>query len=1821
MLRYRQRFVVTLSLCVTLLSTLIHPALTPPTLAAARNATGSDQETLANVATPQQAGDAADAAGATRAATAALTARATTKVGQRNQPRAARTVHAESDPSGTQPALYIIQLIDAPLATYRGEVANFSATSPKVTGARKLAVTSTASTSYRAYLAQQRDQFRRAAEAQLGHAMAVIYTYDVAFHGLAVKLTPQEAAKLVNLAGVATIQRSQWRYAQTDLSPAFLGVTGVWNGTTTGGLPGTKGEGVIVGVIDSGIWPEHPSFADDGSYPAPPATWQGECQQPADESPGYTCTNKLIGIQYFLEGYSAGIGYDGLFYSGRDDDGHGTHTASTAAGNENVAAAIDGINRGRVSGMAPRAYVAAYKGLGPNGGTTADLTAAIDKAVADGVDVINYSVGSDFAADPWVDADAQAYLAALEAGVFVATSAGNAGPGVSTIGSPANAPWVTSVGASYYNRLYLSEITVNASGGASLSLYGATATPGVTDFHLVDATGIEDSNGDTSGDCAAPFLPGTFQATDVVLCRSGGVATWVIGNFVNAGGASAVIIYNNETSYDLNSYLYSLPAVRVLKEVGAQLQQFLAAHASEEITVSFTQGTPVLAPDPRIPVDTVVGFSSRGPAINDANSQLINVIKPDVTAPGIHVLAGASPDHLSDGNGELDRYGGQGQLFQVIQGTSMSSPHVAGVGALLKALYPDWTPSQIRSALMTTALDAGQKARNPAGDQAADPFDLGAGRIDMRRAPLAGFTLDESAAAFQAANPNTGGDPATLNLASLTDAHCLVTCTWVRTIKSSLDSTVNWQVSSTLPPTVTVTVNPSSFALSAGASRVITITADVSNADPERWAYGAVRFTPNTTRTVEAHFPLAVYTTASNVPAAIAIETRRNAGSQTITGLETLTTANLGITLATSEPQPADILLAPDPTNGDVYDLEAGGVYTQLVTVPATTKRFIIEILDSTATDLDLFVGRDTDGDQQPDAAEELCSSASASWDEVCSFPQNNEPIQSGVYWIAIQNWQGSTLAKDEITYALTLIDAGDTGAMTATGPANATLGTPFAVQIRWDIPTLQAGDQRYGYLELIDRTHSETIGASAITLNRLDDDVTKAATYAGEAPLPGDLITYTLEIQPESTGSAPTVQYQLTDTLPAGVTYVPGSASVAPTVAGNQLRWNVTVETQPRYVMTTSATDSRCDTGFGGYVDLAQLGLAANPTITGNGVTFRFDDFYGGSTPVNFFGSDYPQGLYFTDDGFATLSTAVGSTPGVNRALPNAALPNRLIAPFWRDLAVVYNATSGRGVSVAGTASGAMLIEYDDVEPAPAGSTNQRYDFEVVMWRQPDDSPGAYEIIFAYDNLSGPLTPATIGLENSDGSVGVQYAHNNAQLSNGFMVCYDWVQPKSTITYAVKVNETLAAPATLTNQVAHKVNLPNTTVATATNTVTVPAVLLAATVTAPAVVAPGGNITYTVTVTNAGSGSANQVTAETTLPPGTTYVSGGTVVAESIRLTFGNIPGKSSKTMRLVVKPQAGLDLTTQSTAISGAAVQAIDTPQIIGGSEAKPGAWPWQVAIVSHNNPDAYAGQYCGGSLLDPNWVLTAAHCVTIGTTVDPAAGVDIIVGRHALTETGGQRLGVSQIIVHPAWDPEAYDYDIALLRLAETVELTGSLGQAGAVQPVTLATPDEPALVATERLATVTGWGTRKFAVNDYPVALYQTSVPLVSAADCAAAYPAENITARMLCAGFVEGGKDSCQGDSGGPLVVKDNGVWKQVGIVSWGDGCGDPGVPGVYTRLPSFHSWIYGDGSNTFTTNAFIVKAANGQQLSVAGATVQTVVANRNTRLYLPIIAR
>lgn len=242
----------------------------------------------------------------------------------------------------------------------------------------------------------------------------------------------------------------------------------------------------------------------------------------------------------------------------------------------------------------------------------------------------------------------------------------------------------------------------------------------------------------------------------------------------------------------------------------------------------------------------------------------------------------------------------------------------------------------------------------------------------------------------------------------------------------------------------------------------------------------------------------------------------------------------------------------------------------------------------------------------------------------------------------------------------------------------------------------------------------------------------------------------------------------------------------------------------------------------------------------------------------------------------------------------------------------------------------------------------------------------------------------------------------------------------------------------------------------------------------------------------------------------------------------------------------------------------------RIVGGAPADPGEWPWQVALIGGSASDLYNGQFCGGSLISAQWVLTAAHCVVdnFGVQIAPV-GVDIVAGIYNLSspETGYQRRDITQIIIHPEYNYNTFNNDVALLRLASSVTL-GGIG-ATSTAAIPLVSPALGDLTGTG--AWVTGWGNTE-SVPAYPSQLYEVTVPIISNGQCSTSYGGA-ITPGMLCAGLPEGGKDSCQGDSGGPLAVYLNGQWQLAGVVSWGTGCADPGYYGVYARVSNFVSWI------------------------------------------------
>ncbi|HET6213264.1 MAG TPA: S8 family peptidase, partial [Micromonosporaceae bacterium] len=533
-----------------------------------------------------------------------------------------------------------------------------------------------------------------------------IYEYGVTFNGFAARLTATQAARLARADDVAKIWKNEVVRADTVSTPAFLGIDGpdgVW--AQRFGGDARAGEGIIVGVVDTGFWPENPSFA---ALPEPrpdraviAAKWHGTCDAGADPVVAHriTCNNKVIGARYF---YSDGIqaGVPDEFGSPRDRNGHGSHTASMAAGDHGVPAVVHGIPMGRASGMAPAARIAVYKALWhqPDGGrgNSADLVAAIDAAVGDGVDVINYSISG--SQESIVDAAEIAFLNAAAAGVFIAASAGNtAGPG--TVAH--NSPWVTTVAASTHDRAYGKSVRLG--NGVTYTGVGVAPEP-------VGPTGLVDAAAAGSELCLPGALDPARVAGKIVLCKRGTNPRVEKSAAVKAAGGVGMVLYDSPDA-GLTADFHAVPSVHLNNADGLAVKAYAA---DPDATASLSAGF-----HPRVRAPAMAGFSSSGPAQASAD-----LLKPDIAAPGVDVIAAYSP--LNAG----------GSDYEQISGTSMAAPHLAGIAALLRSKHPDWSPMAVKSALMTAARPVG-------GDYT--PLNYGAGQVEPAGAFDPGLVYDSDA--------------------------------------------------------------------------------------------------------------------------------------------------------------------------------------------------------------------------------------------------------------------------------------------------------------------------------------------------------------------------------------------------------------------------------------------------------------------------------------------------------------------------------------------------------------------------------------------------------------------------------------------------------------------------------------------------------------------------------------------------------------------------------------------------------------------------------------------------------------------------------------------------------------------------------------------------------------------------------------------------------------------------------------------------------------------------------------------------------------------
>ncbi|MCU1526016.1 MAG: serine protease [Microbacteriaceae bacterium] len=844
------------------------------------------------------------------------------------------------------PGRYIVTLADPAVATYRGGVNGFAPTKPDE--GKQLNARGKAQQSYGDYLT------RRQADVAANVGVTIDQSYTLALNGFSATLTAKQAAALSANKAVASLAPDELKHVTATPSTSFLGLDGadgVW--AKTGGVD-HAGEGIVLGDIDTGIAPENPSFAGhalgttagaepylDGSTTtyakADGSTFHGVCQT-GEQFTASDCSTKIISARYYLDGFGAGkIGKasTGEYVSPRDGDGHGSHTASTAAGDARVPAAIGGVSYGTITGVAPAAKIAVYKVCwsGPDptvttddGCATSDLLAAIDQAVADGVDVINYSIGGG-AAQTTVSPTDQAFLGAASAGIFVAASAGNDGPTASTLDNAS--PWITTVAASTIPSY---EATVTLGDGSKFAGASVTIdrTPGATPLSgpLVTSTSVALTRATTPNLCIAGSLDPTLAKDKIVVCERG-VNDRVAksAEVARVGGIGMILVNVVPGSTDLDPH--SVPTVHL----DAQYHDRVLAYAATAgATATFT---PDNTSDYTPPTPQVAGFSSRGPVLADGS----DVLKPDVTAPGVAIIA--------DGANAA----GADPTFQFLSGTSMAAPHISGLALLYLGERPNATPAEIKSAMMTTAYDT----KDGAGHAVTDPFVQGAGHVDPTKFFAPGLlylnALPDWLAYIQGIGYDVGVtpiDPSNLNLASI----AIGSLTASETITRSVTSTQAGDFSAKVDvPGIDAVVTPSTLSFgAAGETKSFTVKFTRTDAPLDAFTTGSLTWTSGSTA---VRSPIAIRPVTIVAPASVSGTGTYGAVDVTVTpgGDGDIPLTTTGLTAGTLQPDPTGT--APDHSGAGA----TGDVFDYRVKVPAATKyaRFDLDSLDN-AADLDLVV-------------------------------------------------------------------------------------------------------------------------------------------------------------------------------------------------------------------------------------------------------------------------------------------------------------------------------------------------------------------------------------------------------------------------------------------------------------------------------------------------------------------------------------------------------------------------------------------------------------------------------------------------------------------------------------------------------------------------------------------------------------------------------------------------------------------------------------------------------------------------------------------------
>ena len=912
---------------------------------------------------------------------------------------------------------YIVQMADMPVSAYAGGIQGLNATKPRK--GQKIDPNAPAVVSYMAYLSAKQNT----AMASVG-ASKKLYNYGYVFNGFAAELTEAQALKLAQMPGVLVVTKDEIRKMDTASTPAFLGLTGASGFWATK----AKGEGVVIGIVDSGIWPEHPSFSDrtdvngngskDGKlgYQQIPG-WNGKCT-PGEAFTGTHCNQKLISAQFFNAGFGGNAGIKASFpyefNSPRDADGHGSHTASTAGGNANVAATGPAAVFGSINGIAPRARIAAYKvcwgNNGEGGCAGVDSVAAIDQAVADGVDVINFSISG--TSTNFRDPVEIAFLFAADAGVFVAASAGNAG----TTGSVAHpSPWITTVAAGTHNRNGQGSVTLG--NGASYS--GASFATALGSTAMVDSANAVKS-GSTALD-AELCVPGAIDPAAVVgkivLCKRGAIALVDKSRAVAEAGGKGAVIYNDPAgATNTLALFHSVPTVHVVAASGLAIKTYIAATGP---TASISQSTVIL----NAAAPFTAAFSSRGPLLG-GNGDLL---KPDLIAPGQDILAAVSP------------VGYNGRTFDLLSGTSMSSPHVAGLAALMKELKPTWSPMAIKSALMTTGTDVLDGGTPPAAEN--NPvliFRQGAGHVQPNAAANPGVVFDSGfgdwlgflcGTQLPTSFCTSAGvpvlDPSNLNVASIAIGDMAGVQTVTRKVTNVSGNPGTFTASMSGMAGFTVAISPGSLVLADGETKSFTVTFTRTTALLNAYTGGQLRLT-NGVQT--ARVPVVVRPVALAAPV-------QASGSYSVTfgysGAFSATARGLlpaSVTPGTVTQDPDQTFAPGDPS----------GTVAVPVVIPAGTTYARFSLFNG-----DVAAGSDVDLYVYNSAGTRVGGSGNGASDEEVNLVN---PV-AGTYTVYMHGW-GLPSGSSPFKLHTWLLGSTAAGNMTVTAPTAAVLGQTGAVTV-----------------------------------------------------------------------------------------------------------------------------------------------------------------------------------------------------------------------------------------------------------------------------------------------------------------------------------------------------------------------------------------------------------------------------------------------------------------------------------------------------------------------------------------------------------------------------------------------------------------------------------------------------------------------------------------------------------------------------------------------------------------------------------------------------